>query len=141
MIAGAPTPPHPARPGAEGELGAGPARGVAPWSPGRAHQVPDAQQDGAGADMAAQAAAVRVEPRPGRDHLHRSGARTSLQDTSSEASGPGPAGPVGCSGLSPWPLRLRLCALALRPRSPGPWLRAAPRASELRAAAAAAVGH
>lgn len=43
-------------------------------------QVPDAQQDGAGADMAAQAAAVRVEPRPGRDHLHRSDARTSLRE-------------------------------------------------------------
>lgn len=53
---------------------------MAPSSPRRAHQVPDAQQDGAGADMAAQAAAVRVEPRPGRDHLHRSDARTSLRE-------------------------------------------------------------
>jgi hypothetical protein len=44
-----------------------------PPSRGFAHQVPDAQQDGAGADMAAQTAAVGVEPRPGRDHLHRSG--------------------------------------------------------------------
>lgn len=48
--------------------------------PRLAHQVPDAQQDGAGADMAAQAAAVGVEPRPGRYHLHRSGARTSLRE-------------------------------------------------------------
>lgn len=38
-----------------------------------AHQVPHAEQDGAGAHVAAQAAAVGVEPRPGRDHLHRSG--------------------------------------------------------------------
>lgn len=41
-------------------------------------QVPDAQQDGAGADMAAQTAAVGVEPSPGSDHLHSSGARGSL---------------------------------------------------------------
>ena len=36
-------------------------------------QVPDAEQDGASADMAAEAAAVGGEPRPGGHHLHRSG--------------------------------------------------------------------
>lgn len=60
----------------------------------RAHQVPDTQQDGAGADMAAQAAAVGVEPRPGCDHLHRSvggrsgaSARPSLQERRLRCSG------------------------------------------------------
>lgn len=78
----------------------GEARGAGASSPAgapphrRAHQVPDAEQDGAGADMAAQAAAVGVEPRPGRDHLHRSGrgrrgasARPSLQERRSRRSG------------------------------------------------------
>lgn len=39
-------------------------------SQGRTHQVPDAEDDGAGADMAAEAAAVGVETCPGRaQHL------------------------------------------------------------------------
>lgn len=67
----------------------------------RAHQVPDAEQDGAGSDMAAQAAAVGVEPRPGRDHLHRSGlrrcgasARPSLQKPRPRHSRPLGSGPA-----------------------------------------------
>lgn len=72
-----------------------------PSTSGRAHQVPDAQQDGAGADMAAQAAAVGVEPSPGRDHLHSSGARTSLRDRLSLFVW-GSARTVRCSSPSPW---------------------------------------
>lgn len=71
----------------------------------RAHQVPDAEQDGAGADMAAQAAAVGVEARPGRDHLH--GSRRERAPTSAGASAaslPTPPGPLPArptSGLRP----------------------------------------
>lgn len=95
----------------------------------RAHQVPDAEQDGAGADMAAEAAAVGVEPRPGRDHLHRSGrgrsgasARPSLQERRPRRSGPAARLPS-----APRPLRSRL---ASRPPAGRPSLRARPESSE-----------
>lgn len=114
MIAGGPQ----AEAELEGLGGAGcAARGVAPSAPGRAHQVPDAQQDGAGADMAAQAAAVRVEPRPGRDHLHRSDARTSLQEPRPLGSWPRCPGrlllPLSLAAPTPHPF-----ARPLAPRCP-----------------------
>lgn len=97
---------------------------------GRAYQVPDAEQDGAGADMATQAAAVGVEPRPGRDHLHRSGrgrrgasARPSLQEPRPRHSGRRAA--TAGSQAAPAPARLvpaRLLAL-------GPSLRVSPESS------------
>lgn len=114
--------------GASAPAGAPPARRLA-------HQVPDAQQDGAGADMAAQAAAVGVEPRPGRDHLHRSGrgrrgasARPSLQERRPRRSGP-------AGGLLPAPPPLPLPLPARLPRLP---VARAPRlCGEVRATAAA----
>lgn len=107
-----------------------------PWQvrPGRlaaaspAYQVPDAEQDGAGADMATQAATVGVEPRPGRDHLHRSGrgrrgasARPSLQEPRPRHSGrrAATAGSQAAPAPAPAPL-VPARLLALGPRSASP---------------------
>lgn len=105
-----------------------------PWQvrPGRlaaaspAYQVPDAEQDGAGADMATQAATVGVEPRPGRDHLHRSGrgrrgasARPSLQEPRPRHSGRRAATAGSQAAPAPAPL-VPARLLALGPRSASP---------------------
>lgn len=59
---------------------------------GATYQVPDAEDDGAGADMAAEAAAVGIETRPGRVQ-HLRGSRGSALLTSRRAAPRGGAGP------------------------------------------------
>ena len=98
---------------------------------GRAHQVPDAEQDGASADMAAEAAAVGVEPRPGGHHLHRSGRGRSgatLRPSSQELW----PSVLSAARLSPAPLSPATLAPSSRPPSAYHWPRA-PRLSPRRA--------
>lgn len=76
--------------------------------PGGPYQVPDAEDDGAGADMAAEAAAVGVEARPGRaQHLRGSSGlravprlspRRSAEAGPGTAAGPGPGPPLPAGG-------------------------------------------
>ena len=101
-----------------------PGRSTEPVVPRIEDQVPDAEQDGAGADTAAQTAAVGVESRPRGHHLHRSGRGRSgatLRPSSQELR-PSVLLPAR---LSPAPLSPATLAPSSRPTSPGP--RASPR--------------
>lgn len=94
-------------------------------------QVPDAEQDGASADMAAEAAAVGGEPCPGGHHLHRSGRGRSgatLRPSSQELW----PSVLSAARLSPAPLSPATLTPSSRPPSAYHWPRA-PRLSPRRA--------
>lgn len=87
------------------DRGGGTPPGGGRGEPGGPYQVPDAEDDGAGADMAAEAAAVGVEARPGRaQHLRGSSGlravprlspRRSAEAGPGTAAGPEPPLPAG----------------------------------------------